>query len=218
MTAADLPVRLVEGCLMALPFDDTMFDLVSAAWSVESTPNPARVVRELLRVLRPGGQLVLVFCSAEPTSRVSSRLLRHTVKLRGTGQFLDPETIIEIAEAAGADQVIRHRCDGAAAALTIRKSAASQNARGGARPAPPFATPRHRFPHASGLAGRTAGRARSRYRYPGAAAGARRRRPPLVRLVPDGPAPRPESRLASNARSARPQPRQPISLPPRSRP
>ncbi|MCP4307728.1 MAG: methyltransferase domain-containing protein, partial [bacterium] len=59
--SADLPVRLVEGCLMALPFENEMFDLVSAAWSVESTPNPARVVRELLRVLRPGGQLVLVF-------------------------------------------------------------------------------------------------------------------------------------------------------------
>ncbi len=40
-----------------LPFADGTFDAVMAASSLEQTPDPRTVVRELARVLRPGGRL-----------------------------------------------------------------------------------------------------------------------------------------------------------------
>jgi SAM-dependent methyltransferase len=42
---------------MPLPFDDGSFDGAMAASSVEQTPNPKATLRELHRVLRPGGRL-----------------------------------------------------------------------------------------------------------------------------------------------------------------
>ena len=40
-----------------LPFDDGLFDGVMAASSIEQTPDPREALREIYRVLRPGGRL-----------------------------------------------------------------------------------------------------------------------------------------------------------------
>jgi SAM-dependent methyltransferase len=40
-----------------LPFDDSTFDAVAAASSIEQTPDPRVTLREIRRVLRPGGRL-----------------------------------------------------------------------------------------------------------------------------------------------------------------
>ncbi len=40
-----------------MPFDDESFDGATAASSIEQTPNPLATLRELLRVLKPGGRL-----------------------------------------------------------------------------------------------------------------------------------------------------------------
>lgn len=50
---------LVEGDASSLPFADASFDLVISVTAMEFMPDPARVAREAMRVLRPGGRLVL---------------------------------------------------------------------------------------------------------------------------------------------------------------
>jgi SAM-dependent methyltransferase len=52
-------VRLCEGPAQALPFADGAFDVVFAVTVLCSVPDASRAVRELARVLVPGGRLVL---------------------------------------------------------------------------------------------------------------------------------------------------------------
>lgn len=56
--SAHLPARLVETDIRELPFDDASFDLVLAAHVLEHLPDPATALREVHRVLRPGGWVV----------------------------------------------------------------------------------------------------------------------------------------------------------------
>jgi ubiquinone/menaquinone biosynthesis C-methylase UbiE len=60
--AADLDreVDLLEGDAHRLAFDDEAFDTVVCTFSLCNIPDPHQAVSEMRRVLRPGGQLVLV--------------------------------------------------------------------------------------------------------------------------------------------------------------
>lgn len=51
--------RRVEGSLLALPFPAGSFDYIICTEAIEHTPDPAKAVSELCRVLKPGGTLVL---------------------------------------------------------------------------------------------------------------------------------------------------------------
>lgn len=51
---------LIEADAQALPFDDASFDAVVCTYSLCSIPDDAAAVREMGRVLRPGGTLVFV--------------------------------------------------------------------------------------------------------------------------------------------------------------
>ena len=119
-----IPAERAEGCLCDMPFADDSFDLISAAWSIETTPDPAKALAELMRVLKPGGQLVIVFCATTPTDRLLARVLRQSVTLRGTGRFLDVDDIHQHLTANGAEAVTRLRCDGPAAVFSAQKPAA----------------------------------------------------------------------------------------------
>jgi ubiquinone/menaquinone biosynthesis C-methylase UbiE len=73
----------------SLPFDDDTFDLVYANFVVEHLGEPERTLGEWRRVLRPGGQLVVVTSNrANPLMAVGDRLprrVRLAIKRRGAG-------------------------------------------------------------------------------------------------------------------------------------
>jgi ubiquinone/menaquinone biosynthesis C-methylase UbiE len=47
--------RYVQGDAAALPFEDAMFDRVHCTWVLEHVADPVRILREVRRVLKPGG-------------------------------------------------------------------------------------------------------------------------------------------------------------------
>ncbi len=50
---AEVPVTRADGA--RLPFPDATFDRVHCSWLLEHVPHPVSVLREVLRVLKPGG-------------------------------------------------------------------------------------------------------------------------------------------------------------------
>jgi demethylmenaquinone methyltransferase/2-methoxy-6-polyprenyl-1,4-benzoquinol methylase len=52
-------VDLVAGDALALPFADGVFDAVTISFGLRNTADPSAALREMLRVARPGGRLVV---------------------------------------------------------------------------------------------------------------------------------------------------------------
>jgi demethylmenaquinone methyltransferase/2-methoxy-6-polyprenyl-1,4-benzoquinol methylase len=51
-------LRLVAGDMMALPFPDARFDLVTCGYGIRNVPAIEPALREIFRVLKPGGQFL----------------------------------------------------------------------------------------------------------------------------------------------------------------
>jgi len=49
----------IEGSLLALPFADNTFDYVISSDVIEHTPDPYLAVKEMIRVLKPGGKICI---------------------------------------------------------------------------------------------------------------------------------------------------------------
>lgn len=58
--AATFPVQLLEGDADRLPFADASVDTALVTWSLCSIANAADALREMRRVLKPGGALIFV--------------------------------------------------------------------------------------------------------------------------------------------------------------
>lgn len=59
-TALGLDVDLREGAAEALPYAEGTFDTVVCALSLCTIPDPAKAIAEMVRVLKPGGTLLLL--------------------------------------------------------------------------------------------------------------------------------------------------------------
>ncbi len=87
------PIELVEGDAMALPFAVDTFDCAGSGFALRNVKDIERVVREMTRVVRPGGRVV-----ALELSKPSNPLIRepyylyfyHIVPL--LGWLIDPKT------------------------------------------------------------------------------------------------------------------------------
>lgn len=81
----------------ALEYPDAHFDVVVAMYVVSVTPNPERMVNEMLRVCRPGGQLVIVnhFRTESGLVRGIETLLRPLHRLVSFRADLDREQFLE---------------------------------------------------------------------------------------------------------------------------
>ncbi len=89
--SADVDAERVSyrvGRAEALPFDDASFDLVTCQTLLMHVAEPERVLREMHRVLRPGG----LFLASEPTN-LANCLLRDSV----TATF-EPARLARVAE------------------------------------------------------------------------------------------------------------------------
>lgn len=99
---APVPVRIVDGLADGLPFEDGSFDAGVACLVLCSVPDQAKALAELLRVIRPGGELRFyehVLAHSPRFARFQHRVLPVWRRLAG-GCHCDRETGKAI-EAAG---------------------------------------------------------------------------------------------------------------------
>ena len=69
-------IRLVEGDALHLPFGDSYFDVAGMAFGIRNIPDRSRALREMVRVVRPGGQVMILEMTF--TRNWFSRLMYHT--------------------------------------------------------------------------------------------------------------------------------------------
>lgn len=81
-------VSHVAADLTRLPYADGVFDAVICGWVLEHLPEPRLGLRELARVMQPGGKLLLMVTEATLTGAVCSRLwhcrMHNRLQLRRT--------------------------------------------------------------------------------------------------------------------------------------
>ena len=64
------PVEFIEGSAEAIPLQDASVDTVVTTWTLCSIPDALRALRDMRRVLRPGGHLLFVEHGLAPDPNV----------------------------------------------------------------------------------------------------------------------------------------------------
>jgi arsenite methyltransferase len=70
-------IQIEEASVEALPFEDASFDRILTVHTIYFWPDPEDGLREILRVLRPNGQLVLTTDTKGPPSAVARHGFAH---------------------------------------------------------------------------------------------------------------------------------------------
>jgi demethylmenaquinone methyltransferase/2-methoxy-6-polyprenyl-1,4-benzoquinol methylase len=132
----DLGFPFVEADAMKLAFADGTFDAVTIAFGLRNLPNYEDGLRELCRVLKPGGKLVILECSHPryPLFRelydfyfntilprigglVSGSRAAYTYLPNSVAKFPDKETLASMMERAGFRDIAFKSLTGGVAAL-----------------------------------------------------------------------------------------------------
>ena len=100
--AARAPISLLPASAEHLPFADAVFDTVVMTWTLCSIAHPVVALREMSRVLKPGGRLLFVEHGLSPEPRIARWQHRLTPcwKSIGGGCHLDRK-MDDLIRAAG---------------------------------------------------------------------------------------------------------------------
>ncbi|WP_165251543.1 bifunctional demethylmenaquinone methyltransferase/2-methoxy-6-polyprenyl-1,4-benzoquinol methylase UbiE [Adlercreutzia sp. ZJ304] len=134
--ADGVPVDFMVADAQALPFEDEQFDAVTVAYGIRNMPDRPLALREMLRVLKPGGSLTCLEFST-PKNAIWRSLygfyLRHLIPFWGgliAGEregfvylgdsiraFPDQQSLAKMMEDAGFKDVAWVNCTGGIAAV-----------------------------------------------------------------------------------------------------
>lgn len=131
-------VRLVDADALALPFGDSSFDVVTVAFGLRNLADRELGIREMLRVLRDGGRLLILEFAPPPGGvfgGLYSLYLRKLLPLIGgvvsgsrgayrylassVTSFLSPEELPVLLVSQGAARVTCHQLTGGIACLYL---------------------------------------------------------------------------------------------------
>lgn len=145
---APVPITLTRAAVEALPFSDATFDSVVSAFVWCSVADPAQGLREVWRVLKPGGRLSLlehVRASGALVAGLQDALVPLTTRFMGNDHW-NRDTVQNVRNAGFAISQLQQVSGGLSPLLrlvALRSAApASENAPGG--PASEDAPPEHR--------------------------------------------------------------------------
>ena len=95
------PVSFITGDMMALPFGDSTFDVITTGYGLRNVPDLTGALREISRVLRPGGRMLALDFDRPANPAVRSIYLTYLTVVGSTlGLVLhrDPDTYRYIPE------------------------------------------------------------------------------------------------------------------------
>jgi ubiquinone/menaquinone biosynthesis C-methylase UbiE len=108
--AAHPEIAFHEGDAEAMPFDDAMFDAAVANFGIHHMPDPIRALREVRRVLVPGGRVAFTSWAA-PAENTAWKLLFDAIAAHGDlaaaktppsgGGLRAPADLLRVLNAAG---------------------------------------------------------------------------------------------------------------------
>lgn len=133
-------VSLVQGNAMSLPFEDNSFDYATIGFGLRNVPDYLQVLKEMRRVVKPGGQVVCLELS-KPTWQpfkaiyylyferilpligqiVANRFKEYQWLPDSLKQFPDSRQLSMLFQEAGLEQVTAYSLTGGIAALHIGK-------------------------------------------------------------------------------------------------